>query len=914
MPDFRGDIRRFLSPFALEATREAEIAEELSQHLQDRYEEMLGSGVNEGDAARAIADEIHGGTFAAEWRSVVERHRPPAVLGEPTGTRWFGGVGKDLRYAARQFRLSPGFALVAILSLALGIGANTAIFQLLDAVRLRSLPVRDPHQLAEVKVEHEGRSGTSYSFTNELSYPQWEAIRGAQQGFASLAAWGSTYFNINPRGEARYVHGMWVSGNFFEVLGVRAAVGRLLTAEDDQPGCGSPGAVLGYEFWQSEYGGEASVLQKSVMVQGHPLPIIGVTQPDFFGPAVGRRFEIAVPLCAEALIDPPPHNLHESTFWFLDTIGRLKPGWTVERASAQIAAAGPAILQSTLPTTYDAVDRENYLKFRFQVVSAATGESPLRRRYQSPLVLLLGISGLVLLIACVNIANLLMTRADVRQREMAIRLALGAGRARLLRQLLTEALLLAVAGALSGALLAQALSRFLVSLLSTQDDQVFLNLQPDGLVLGFTAALAILTCVLFGLLPALQASRTAPAAAMRAGGRGTTSGRSQFAVRRGLMVAQAAVSLVLLAAALLFVRTLKNLNQVNPGFDPSHVVVVDLTSNVSEAQRAAYQQQLVARVRTIPGVLEASTADVVPISGNGWNGDISIPGTATQRRISDLNAVGPGYFATLGIPVLTGRDFNDTDTATSQSVAVVNATFSRNFFGAANPIGRTFQLLHGPSNDALQYQVVGLVGDTKYLNLREEPPPIAYFAMQQPHEHDSDISLLLRSQGRPSDIIPSVRGALSQFDPNSVLQFTIFEKHISETLLRERLMATLAGFFGGLAVLLAVIGLYGVISYMVVRRRNEIGVHMALGATPGRILKMVVGEAGVLLAIGVAIGLALSLVAAPAARALLFGLQPTDPLTLAVAAFGLAVVAVLASIFPARRAAALDPMVALRDE
>ena len=453
--------------------------------------------------------------------------------------------------------------MVAVLSLALGIGANTAIFQLVNAVRLRALPVQRPEELAYIDfAKGSMRSGWFSTRSARFTYSQWEQLRDHSEPFAGLLAWSSTRFNLTLGGEARYAEGLFVSGDFFRVLGVQPVLGRVISADDDRAGCGSSGAVISYAFWQRELGGSADAVGRTVMLDGHPFPVIGVTGPAFFGVEVGHRYDVAVAVCADPLFDPGGQGIGripgKTAFW-LSAMGRLKPGWTVERARAYLQTLSPGFMQATLPPTYRPEQAKRYLANKLDVTPGATGVSGLRREYESPLWLLLATTGLVLLIACANLANLLLARASVREREIAIRQAIGASRSRLIGQLLAEAMLLSATGTLLGALLAQALSRGLVAFLSGPNNQVFVGLGLDLRVLAFTAAVAVGTCLLFGLLPALRATRIAPASAMRAGGRGLTAGRERFGLRRLLVVAQVSLSLVLLVGALLFVRSLQKL-------------------------------------------------------------------------------------------------------------------------------------------------------------------------------------------------------------------------------------------------------------------------------------------------------------------------------------------------------------------
>lgn len=919
MPDWSKELKTRLAGLSIEPVREAEITEEISQHLNDRYEELLAGGASPQHAEQSLKQELNAGHLDAQLRSLLPLAQPPLVPGHEDRGNILTGLWRDLHYASRSLRLNRGFSMVAILSLMLGIGANTAIFQLLDAIRMRSLPVENPQQLVDVHIATppHGRTGAFRGRVSQLTNGIWENLRDHQEAFSGLAAWGVTSLNLSQGGEARYAEALWVSGSLFETLGLHPAQGRLIAVADDQRGCGSPVAVVSNSFWQREFGG-GEVLGRKVTLEGHPFEIIGVTPPGFFGVEVGRNFDVALPICAEPIVHPEDPLLNKHYGWWLGAMGRLKPDWTAEKATAQLAGISPALFQATLPTEYKAEDRKNYLEFKLEATPAAGGMSSLRRAYESPLCLLMAISGLVLLIACANLANLTLARGTSRQREIAVRLALGASRARLVRQLLAESLLLAVAGTLLGFGLAQVLSRLLISFISSQDNHWFLDLYPDWRVLGFTTGLAVLTCILFGLMPAIRASRTSPGEAMKATGRSLTSTRERFGVRRALVVSQVALSLVLVVGALLFVRTLRNLLTLDAGFQQDHILFtdVDLTpARLKPEQRIAYQQELLERVRAIPGVISAANLAIVPVSGNGWNESIEIPGAAPMKRPwANFNMVSSGYFKTMGTPLLTGRDFEEADNINSDPVAIVTEQFARKFFAGANPVGKTFKVIQYANKPVLSYQIIGLVRDVKYEELREDFTPIVFVSAAQALEPANESVIALRSDQLLADLIPSVKRTVADMNSSLIIDFLPFRTIIREGLLRERLMATLSGFFGLLAALLAMIGLYGVISYMVVRRKNEIGIRMALGADRRNILRIIMSEAAVLLAIGAGVGTILTVLGVKAANSLVFGLRPRDPLTI-VSAIGLmAIIAMLASFLPAQRAAGTDPMQALRDE
>lgn len=919
MPDWRKELRALMAELKLDPSRESEIVEEFSQHLNDKYDELLARGVSAEEATTTMIQELKDGRLEKELRSLRRPKQERPVPGMEERTNFKSELWKDLRFGARLLRLNPGFTIVAVLSLALGIGANTAIFQLIDAVRLRSLPVENPQELAQVKIvkSPNGRTGAFMGPNPQFTYLLWENLQDRQKAFSSLGAWHSTRLNLNRSGEARYAQVLYVSGGFFKMLGVQPVLGRLITPSDDHRGCGSSGVVLSNSFWHRQFGGNPSALSSKITLEGHPFEIIGIAPPNFFGVEVGRSFDVALPICAEQAIGTENAAIDNTQAWWLGVIGRLKPGMTMDQASAQLAAISPGMFKDTLPTAYDATDQKNYLQFVMGALPGNSGVSSLRTEYENPLLLLMAISGLVLLIACANLANLMVARASARQREMAMRLALGASRNRLIRQMLAESLLLAFVGAAFGIALAQVLSRLLISFLTTERTQLFLDLQFDWRLLVFTAGLAVITCILFGLFPAFQASKTEPGEMLKGQGRGNTAGRERLGLRRALVVSQVALSLVLLVGALLFVRTFRNLVTLEAGFRQDNLVTanVDLTPiRLPLEQRNAYKQALLERIRATPGVNAAADVSIVPLSGSGWNENITIHGKGVQREIANFNQVSSGYFHTLGTPILAGRDFNDRDTATSPPVAIVTETFAKKFLKGSNPVGFTFGKIQQEGKPERVYQIVGLIKDTKYFTLREEFTPIVFVAEAQDEEPWPDSQVIIRSYEPLSSVVSSVKRTVAEVDPNLVINFRNFRTLIREGLVRERLMAMLSGFFGFLAAMLAMIGLYGVISYLVIRRRNEIGIRMALGANHRSILSMIMREAATLLGIGLVIGTVLALIAGTTARALLFGMQPSDPITLALAIFGLSIVALAASFLPAQRAASLNPMQALRED
>ena len=828
---------------------------------------------------------------------------------------------QDIRYSLRMLAKSPGFAAVAILTLAFGIGANAAIFQLIDAVRLRTLPVRDPNTLAIIHLNrnHWGQGNFNGPYS-EFTFPMWQQIRQQQQAFSSIAVWGGESLNLATGGEVNYARAIWVSGDFFSVLGVQPFVGRLLSDADDQPGC-SGGVDISYSFWQRRYGGEASVIGKTLTLEGHPFAILGVTQPSFYGVSIGQQFDVAVPVCAEPIVSGEYSRItgaRPRESWWLAMLGRLKPGYNLARATAQLSTIMPAVLNETIPPQYDAEGVKHYLAYKLEARPAANGFSNLREDASTPLWLLLGLSGLVLLIACANLANLMLARASTREREIAVRLALGASRSRLIGQLLSESALLAIAGAVCGGFLAAALSRFLVSFISTPNDPIFLDMPTDWRVLCFAAGLAILTTILFGLMPALRAGRVPLGSVLKTGGRGMTAGRERFRLQRILVASQVALSLVLLAGALLFARSLQNLMTLDPGFQQNGVLVAnsDFTRlNLPEARRNAFVRDLLDRIRAVPGVAAAAASMRSPVNGNSSNDDILSENGADTKDASWLDYVSPGYFQTMETPILQGRDFDDNDTATSPKVAIVNQAFVKKFLnGAKNPVGKQFREWESPGKPEPYYSVVGVVKDSIYNDMHEPFVPVMYFPRTQVEKPDTGVAFLVRSQVGMAGLLNSLKDVITGVNPEIDIQFKVLRTQIHESLVQDELMATLCGFFGALAVLLAAIGLYGVISYTVAQRTNEIGVRMALGAQRSAVIGLILGEVAILIAIGVVVGVGLTLAGSKAASSLLFGLKPHDPLTLALAVVILAAIGLAASFVPARRASRLDPMVALHYE
>jgi putative ABC transport system permease protein len=874
-----------------------ELDREMAFHLAERADDLEGAGLA-ADAARFEARRRFG-----NYGRLKERTRERDLL------VWADTLRADVRYALRGLRAAPAFALVAILSLALGIGANTAIFTLIDAVMLRSLPVSHPEQLVFV---------THNDANTLLTNPIWEQIRDRQDMFARVFAYGNTTFDLSRGGEARPTQASYVSGGFFLGLGVRPVIGRLLSPADDWRGCPSV-AVVSHSFWQNELQGTREVVGRSIWLEGHPFEVAGVADPAFFGVTVGQHTNVYIPLCSEAVIHGRSSWLDARSTWNLHVMGRPKPELTIEQVRARLAALAPSIAAATVPANHPVASTERYLKATLGIRVAPNGVSSVRQDYHGALLVLMAVVGVVLLIACANVANLLLARAATRQREMAVRLALGAGRGRLLRQLLTESVLLSSLAAALGVLFAVWGTRTLVAMMSTTEETVSLDLALDLRVLGFTIGVTVVTGILFGLVPALRSGRVDPQAAMKSHARGVAEGHSRFTVGKALVVAQVALSLVLIAGAGLLLGSWRRLSAVDPGFQPSGVLIARAETGrtrIDPAHRATVFGIMLETVRSTPGVQAASAADITPISGSEWNDVIQVTGFTPKTPNDALfwqYVVTDGYFGTMGTPVITGRDFDARDVLGSPRVAIVTETFARRFFGTTAVVGRQYRVEEG-KDFGPPIAIIGVVRDSKYGSLREEARPIAFNPLTQNKAPDSEISFEIRSRGRPSAMIATLTSRLTEVDPGVRLQFITLDRQLDESLRLPRTLATLSGLFGALALLLATIGLYGIMSYSVARRRNEIGVRIALGAVQSRVIRMVLGEVGRMVIAGVAAGVALSFAVTGVVSKFLYGVEPNDPMTLTLSAVGLVAVAIGAAFLPAWRAARMDPVTALRED
>ncbi len=846
----------------------------------------------------------------------------------------------DLRFAFRQLAKSPGFAAVAILSLALGIGANTAIFSLVNAVLLRSLPVKNPGELVlfrYVDGPHGSlaRAGENNFYldpatgrfsSTSFSLATFAALRANHPGLAEVFAF--TPFNqitVAIDGQPEIVaSGQYVSGNYHAGLGVPPLIGRTFTPDDDQPSA-APVAVISDRYWENRFARDPAVIGRTIQVNRVPVTIVGVTPPGFVGAMqVGDTADLSVPLALHARFQPGAGASRDAPwYWWVRLMGRLAPGAHAAQARANLeplfqnaARDGWVAGRAASFATGDATMPELPT---LTLDPGGQGENDTRRRYALSLRVLVGLVGLVLLAACANVANLLLARGAARRREIALRLALGASRARVVRQLLAESLLLAGCGAVLGAALAWASRGALQSWQafgSSPNTPAVLDLPLDGRVLAFTITIAAATALLFGLAPALRATRVNLTEEFQGGARSLGSG-ARSRLSQALLIVQIALSLVLLVGTGLFARTLRNLQNADPGFNPRQLALfrIDATSYAG-ALAATLHTRLQERLVRIPGVRAATFSRVALLGDGRMNRRVSVPGAKPDPSLSpniNVNALAPNFFRTMEIPLLLGRDFTAHDDAAAPKVAVVNQAFVRRFFGNENPLGRRIEFGNTPNASAASAEIVGVVRDAKYTSLRETPPATIY--LPAPQLPGTTANFALRIAAPPAALIAAIQAAVREIDPAlPVINFRSQDEQIERLNAQERLFARLSGFFGAVALTLACVGLYGLMSYQVLRRTGEIGLRMALGALPAQVLRLILSESLALVAIGIAAGLGGALGATRWISSLLFGLSPTDPLTYVTVAGLLILVAIAAALLPARRAARVDPMTALRSE
>jgi putative ABC transport system permease protein len=832
---------------------------------------------------------------------------------------------QDLRYGARMMLKSKMFTLIAVLSLALGIGANTAIFSLINALMLRMLPVKNAEELALFSVAGPNMPpGVGYN----CNYPLYEMVRDRAQSFTGVIAgatvWRARLLVNEPGAVAESVEQQRVSGNFFSVLGVNAVVGRTLSEADDNQANGQPGAVISYEYWRRRFGLDPQVVGRQITVNNTALTIVGVAPPGFFGFVVGSKPELWWPI--KAVND---QGLRLESFNWIRVIGRLRHGASLAQAQAEIETIFQQQINDVAAAqsaNWTPTQRRNHFERHIRLEPGGTGYTTLRRQFRQPLFILMAAVGLTLLIACINVANLLLARAAARGKEIAVRLALGADRLRLLRQLLTESVLLSLLGGAAGLLFSRAFLRGLITYLP-QQTQPALDAPLDAHVLAFTLTVSVITGLIFGLAPAWRATRLTLTATLK-DQTGAGASRSRMAFNKTLVVAQVALSLFLLIGAGLFVRSLRNLRALDVGFDYENVVQfsIDPGGDSSAQQRRDLDKEMLARLEALPGAQSASL-----LSGGGVSFNVSVPGyTPAPDEIMSCSemAVGPRFFKTMKMPILAGRDFGPNDerppappnnrlgappvpgmAGAPPLYAVINQAMARYFFGNENPVGRRFI-----TRRDWPVEIIGVTRDAKYVNLREQPPRTYYLYYFQLPKLEG-MTFQLRATGGTADYAATLGRLARELSPQSqVIGLRMMADVVNESLTQERFLAQLGSAFSLFALLLTCVGVYGVMSYAVTRRTNEIGVRMALGARGADVVRMVMKETMLLVAVGMAVGLGAALAAMRLISTLLFDLAPNDPVTIAAAALLMIVVAALAGYLPARRASRVDPMTALRCE
>jgi predicted permease len=888
-----------------------ELDEELQFHLDQKAKEFVSKGLTPKEARYAALREFRG----------LEQSKESCR--DTRKTNWISDLFQDLGFGLRMLRKSPGFTAIAILTLGLGIGANTAIFSLIDAVMLKLLPIHNPGELVVIEMRAANQEN-DFSVSNRV----WEEIRDRQQVFSGIAAYsGIGSLDLSQGGESHFVNSAFVSGEFFDTLGVHPAAGRLLIPSDDARGC--PGAaVASYDFARERYGSAAEAVGQSIRLSNHIFPIVGVTQPGFFGVEVGRRFDVMVPVCAEAITPLPGEPdgqalLDRPSARWLSVLGRPKAGKSPAQVDAQLQAISPAVTASVVSPQWNDDEQKHFLATTFFAAPAAPELSDLGD-YQQPLRFLMLVVGLVLLIACANIAGLLLARAAARKKEIAVRLAMGASRWRLIRQLLTESMLLSFIAAASGVLLAHWGSQLLVRFISTARNPITLELNADGRVLAFTAAIAIFTGFLFGLLPAFSATRVSLTSAMKDGRMDEGGGRSRFRAGQWIVASQMALSLAVIVLAGLFLRTFRNLETLDLGFQKDSTLLIQTNfqnAKASAEQRAVMCREIVGRLKSLPGVLSASESFVTPVSGYMWGFDFDLVkggGPTGDARNTYMNFVTPEYFATLRTPLIAGRVFDDHDVAGTPLVTVIDEAMARQYFPHSSAIGQ--YLVTDDFVDRVKgkrtppIQIIGVVKNTKYLRLRETTQQVLYLPIAQFSMLDDPPNFELHTTVAPASLTRPAESAIAAVNPNISLVFQTLETQVDDNLSSERLLATISAFLGALALLLAAIGLYGVLAFMVARRRKEIGIRIALGAQRATIFALVQRDVVVVLALGIAAGLGLSYWVTRLTGSMLFGLDAHDPDTIVLAIAILVAVGLAAGFFPARRATRVDPMQALRDE
>jgi predicted permease len=853
---------------------------------------------------------------------LFRRHfHAPAALARSLNTQpGMDGLSQDVRHSLRLLRKSPGFSLVVIATLALGIGANTAIFSLLDQLLVRLLPVHDPKRL--VLLSGPGTNMGTFESSSDVvapfSHPMFLDFRDRNPVFSDVAALYPMALDVADRGGTETAPGSLVSGTYFRTLGVGAALGRVLVPQDDVTPGAHPVVVISHGYWQRRFGGDPAVVGRSIAVNGHPLTVVGVSAAGFHGTQIGRSDELFVPLMMKAQMTPTWNGLGDRRVMWLEVIARLKPGVTIQLAEAGMAVLYRQALEDELKAMppRSAKFSKEFVSKKLVILPGGQGLPELQRRLETPLVVLMAMVGLVVLIACANVANLLLARASARQREIAVRLAIGAGRAHLVRQLLVESLTLSLLGAIAGLPLAVATTGALLRALPFEGVALTLSSGLDRRVVLFALGLSLLTAVLVGLVPALQSTRPNLVSALKEEGT-AVAGAGPLRFRKGLVVAQVALSALLLIGAGLFTRSLANLRAVDPGFRSLGLLTFSLSprrSGYSTDQTRALLARARERLQALPGARAVSMAANPLMTESIWQSTVHVEGYTPgeeENMNPRVNGVGPGFFTTMGMPLVAGREIDERDGAGAPKVAVVNETFARKYFKDGHAVGRR---IGWGRDQSLPIEIVGIVRDARIDRMREEPQRFVFISYPQ----DDDVIGLVfyvRTDGDPAALAAPVRAAVRELDAAlPVTDVKTMAAVVDESLFTDRIVAGLAAAFGLLATLLAAVGLYGVMSYAVARRTREIGVRVALGADRARILRLVLAEIAVLSGIGMAIGLPGGWGLGRLVESRLFGLTAFDPPTLLFALAVLALATLLAGALPALRALRVEPATALRYE
>jgi predicted permease len=827
---------------------------------------------------------------------------------------------REFRFAVRSLLKSPVFAAVAVLSLALGIGANTAVFTFLDQALLRLLPVKDPEQLVQLK--EVGKHYGSNTGINALSYPIYKDFSEQNQVFSGMFCRSSQPFSISFGGRSERSSGELVTGTYFPVLGVKPALGHLFTAADDRTRGGAPFAVLGYDYWQTRFAANPDVIGQAILVNNHKLTIIGVAQKGFAGVEPLVAAQVYVPMAMAEQITKEDKPFDNRRRRWVQVFGRLKPGITAVQAKASLQPIFHRILEMEVQQAAfahaSAYSRQQFLKMSLDVMPGGRGQSIAREFLEAPLWAMMAMVALVLLIACANVANLIIARAASRQKEIAVRLALGASRTRITGQLLAESLLLALTGGALGLIVSAWTMRLLTGIMPHIDPPIKLDTNPDLRVLCFSLIVSLATALIFGLLPALQATKPDIAPTLKDQANAIAGG-GQARWRKLLVSFQVSLSLLLLIGAGLFVGTLKNLKSLNPGFDINNLISfsVDPTLSGYDAKRAnLFYKQLNENLSALPGVKSAALCVVAPLSFDEWDNAITVQGYASKPG-EDMNPwvnyVSPTFFTTLKIPLYAGRDFTDRDALGAPKVAIANEKFARHFFGNEPAVGRRIGMGGDPGTKT-DIEIVGVVGDTKYQTMRQDAPREVYLPYQQ-SDWATSMTAYVRTDAGSTQMFPVLRAAVHKQDSRlPVFDMKTEERQLDDVLAVERLVASLSSGFGMLATILAAIGLYGVLAFLVAQRTREIGIRMALGALTGDVLWIVMREVLFLVGIGVAVGLPSALAISNLIRSQLYGMSPTDPTVIVLATLGIGVIAAVSGYLPARRATRVDPVRALRYE